>query len=320
MNEKVQLFARVREAAKSRCFSRKTENAYLNHTRRFLEFSDKSDVSKATISEIQAFLEHLKTEKHLSAATQNQAVCALTFLFRDIFGRSLPLADGQMRRVCPSFKARTIFTAEESKAVLANLRGAAYLAAALMYGAGLRLAEALNLRVGDLDFERGAITVRDLLTGAKDRATVLPKSIVPAFRKHLIEVKYLHEDDCLRGGGAVFLPPAIARKFADEEREWRWQYVFPSRKLTAEGGEIRRRHLAESTVQKALNEAAEKARIVKKGNCRTLRYSFAVRLFEKNTDVHTIQNLLGHKNLKTTMSYINFARRVGREVQSPLDY
>lgn len=320
MKEKAQLIARVREAAKTRCFSRKTENAYSNHIRRFLEFSGKNDLSRTTVAEVRAFLEHLKTKKHFSDSTQNQAVYALTFLFRDVFGRSLPLANEKMRRAASPVKARVVFTAEESKAVLANLRGAAYLAAALMYGAGLRLAEALNLRVGDLDFERGAITVRDILTGAKNRATVLPKSIIPAFRRHLIEVKYLHEDDCLRDGGTVFLPPAILRKFAGAESEWRWQYVFPSPRLASDGGKIRRRHLAESTVHKALNEAAEKARILRKGNCQTLRYSFAVRLFEKNTDVHTIQNLLGHKNLKTTMSYINFAEYRGRDVQSPLDY
>ncbi len=204
--------------------------------------------------------------------------------------------------------------------VLSHLKDAPFLAAALIYGAGLRLTEALNLRVGDFDFERFEINVRNVRTGAKDRTTVLPKSIVAPLKRNLAEVRFLHEDDCLRGYGAVWLPPTVLRKYSGAEREWCWQYVFPACKLAAEDGTLRRHHLAESTVQKAFNGAIEKARIIKKACCQNLRYSFAVRLFEKNTDVHTVKNLLGHKNVKTTMSYYNIFGNAGKDIQSPLDY
>ncbi len=322
MDEKIQLLELVRQAAKSRSLSRKTVNAYLNHIRRFLEFNGKGDLSKAGTGDVRAFLNHLETNKHFAASTQNQALCALTFLYRDVFGLERDSLFGQIRSIRPPVKSLFILTPKEAKAVLSHLEGASFLAAALMYGAGLRLAEAVRLRVGDLDFERGEITVRDVSSGAKDRASILPKSIVAALRKHLDTVRFLHEDDCLRGCGAARLPNALRKKYANVERQWRWQYVFPACKLTAdESGAIwRRHHLAESTVQKAINGAIEKTHIAKKVCCQTLRYSFAKRLFEKNTNVHTIHNLLGHKNLKTTLSYINSFECAGRTVQSPLDY
>jgi integron integrase len=322
MDEKTRLdlLDRSRDAAKSRSLSRKTENAYLNHIRRFLEFIEGHDLSKLKTTEIRAFFNHLETTGRFASATQNQAVCALTFFYRNVFGSKQSPSFQQIRRARPLDKSPVIFTPEEVRAVLSHLKGDPFLAAALAYGAGLRLAEALCLRVGDIEFGRGEIIVRNIHTGVKDRTTILPKSIVPLLKKHLAEVRFLHEDDCLRGKRARVLPPAARRKYPDGEREWRWQYIFPACKLTAEGNTFRRHHLAESTVQKAINEAIKKARIIKKAHCQNLRYSFAARLFEKNTDVRTIQTLLGHKNLKTTLGYTNYFGRSENTVQSPLDY
>jgi integron integrase len=320
MGEETHLLDRARQMARLRSLSRKTENAYLNHIRRFLAFNGNRDLSKVKAKEVCAFLAHLENDEHLAAATQNQALCALTFLYRDVFGRKDVPCFGQISRARLPNKLPAVFTSEEVKAVLSYLKDAPFLAAALIYGAGLRLNEALRLRVGDIDFKRFEINVREVQSGAKVRTTVLPKSIVAPLKRHLAEVKFLHEDDCLRGYGAVRLPPAILRKHFGVEREWHWQFVFPACRLAADNGTTRRHHLAESTIQKAINDATGKAQIAKNARCQNLRYSFAVRLFEQNTDIHTIQNLLGHKNMKTTMSYFNVFGSVGRNIQSPLDY
>jgi len=320
MSEPSQLLDRVRRAVRLRSLSRKTENAYTNHIRRFLEFTQKSDFARIEIGDISAFFDYLERDEKFSVSTQNQALYALTFLYRDVFGRSFPFSAVNAKRARRG-TTPVVLTAEESKRVLANLSGAAYLAAALMYGSGLKLSETLNVRVGDINVESGEITVRDLFTGAKERTTILPKTIVPTLEKHLAEVRFTHEDDCLLGYGKVWLPLVVQRKHRNAAGEWDWQYVFPSCKLTAtDDGVLRRHHLAESTVQKAVGEAATRARLVKKVCCQTFRYSFAARLFEKHTNVRTIQNMLGHKNLKTTMSYINFFGIGGDFVQSPLDY
>lgn len=327
MNEKIRLetLELTRQAVRERSLSGKTENAYLNHIRRFLEFGE--GVGASEVERIRAFFAHLETHERLAVSTRNQALCALSFLYRDVFGREFSpqsfvrnerRASLPTRASCPPF-----FTSDEARAVLSQMRGAPLLAAALMYGAGLRLIEALNLRVGDIDFERGEIKVRDAATGARTRATMLPKSMIKPLEKHFVQIKFTHEDDSLRGYGAVRLPPAILKKQPDAARDWRWQYVFPACRLTAANGEFYRRHLAETTVQKAIGEAVERARIAKKVCCQTLRYSFAARLLERNTDVRTIQTLLGHKNLKTTRSYAGFLRSDSARIappQSPLDY
>lgn len=322
MDEKtrLQLLDRARHAAKMRSLSRKTENAYLNHIRRFLEFSGKTTANAVETDEILSFLNHLEANEKLAISTRNQALYAMIFFCREVFGQRLPLHFKNFKRSQKSEKPLVILTPEEVKAVLSNLANAPYLIAALMYGAGLRLPEAIRLRVGDVDFGRREIIVRDFRTGAKDRTTVLPNLIVSNLQKHLTEVKFTHEDDCIIGCGKVWLPTAVKRQYPNAAGEWRWQYVFPSSKLTSAGGGFFRHHLAESTVQKAVGEAVAKARIVKKTCCQTFRYSFAVRLFEKNTNVHTIQNILGHKNLKITMSYFNLFGINGSVVQSPLDF
>ncbi|MET0752188.1 MAG: integron integrase [Pyrinomonadaceae bacterium] len=321
MLEIYQLIELVRQVSKNRRLSRKTENAYVNHIRHFWEFNEHDDLLESRAAKIQRFLQNLE-ENAQSASTRNQARCALLFLYRDVLGQELPPHFTDIKRAQTSAKPSVIFTADEVKQILARLRGASYLIAALMYGSGLRLSEAVALRVGDIDFERREINVFDALTRAKNRTTVLPELIVPAMLRHLTRVKFKHEDDCLSGFGSVRLPKAILKKSPGAAREWNWLFVFPARKLSPAENDDKfcRHHLAESTVQKAVAEAIEKARIFKPGCCQTLRYSFAVRLFEKNHNVRTIQNLLGHKHLKTTMSYLssNGSAENG-SVLSPLD-
>jgi integrase len=316
MFESSRLLELVRQEMKRRALSRKTENAYLNHIRRFLEFCAGADLSVSRAEKIQKFLKHLSKKEHFAASSYNQARCALLFFYRDVLGQDLPAHFDEIKRAPVPEKHFVVFTADEARAVLANLHDASYLVAALMYGSGLRLSEAVALRVGDVDFEHGEIVVRDAQTGGRDRSTVLPLAITPALRRHLVRVKFIFEDDCL----AVFGKTSLPKKFLPVAREWRRQYVFPAAKISAGvGAALYRHHIAESTVQKAVAEAIEKAKIYKPACCQSLRYSFAVRLFEKNHSVHTIQNLLGHKNLKTTMSYLHFNLGRNESVLSPLD-
>ena len=321
MCEDSPLLGAARRAIRLRGLSRKTESAYTDHIRRFLEFYAKRNLARVSAKEVCVFVERLAADARYSEATRNQAACALRFFYRDVLKREFAASINQISPRRKRENNPIFFTDEEAKAVLAQMSGAPFLAAALVYGAGLRLVEALNLRVGDVCFERGEIVVRDALTGAKKRATVLPKSIRARLEKHLAQVRLTHEDDCLRGFGAADLPPAIFGKYPNAAREWRWQFVFPACRLTAAAGESRRRHLAEATVQKAIGEALRSARVVKKIGCQSLRRSFAARLFEKNTDARTIQNLLGHRNLKTTMSCVGILDGGGKfQPQSPLDY
>jgi integron integrase len=319
--EQSNLLERVRQAVKQRYLSVKTETAYVNHIRRFLEFCGSEDLTVRRAEKIRVFLRHLRQDEHLAASTQNQARCALLFLYRDVLGQKLSERFDKIKRAPLPGKPHVVFTPEEAKAVLAELQDAPFLIAALMYGSGLRLSEAVALRVGDIDFSRGEIVVRGARTGKKERTTILPKLIIPALRRHLVKVRFIFEDDCLSGFGKAYVPPAILRQFPDAGRQWRWHYVFPAAKLSPfeDGGALCRYHLAESTVQKAVSGAIEKARIYKHGGCQILRYSFAARLFEKNHNVRTIQNLLGHKNLKTTMSYLTFNDGNAGNVLSPLD-
>ncbi len=318
MSETPRLLERVRTVSRERELSRKTEKAYLNHIRRFQNFYDGRDLERIGTNGINAFLNHLKAAEKLALSTRNQALSALAFLYRDVFGQKNAAPLKTVRRSKPKAKPPAIFTPDEVRAVLSKMRGESYLAAALMYGSGLRLSEVVNLRVGDIDFQRCEIIVRDLRTGNRDRLTILPETIIPALKKHLTNVRYLHDDDCLLGYGKVCLPKAIERQSPNAGFDWRWQFVFPSHNLTL-GKPSCRHHLADSTVQKAVGDAILKANIFKQACCQTFRYSFAARLFEKNYDIRQIQNLLGHKNLKTTVIYMQFVHCEGNRLRSPLD-
>lgn len=303
MSEIPQLLEVVRRVSRERALSRKTESAYINHIRRFQNFYSERDLGEVGANGISVFLNHLKRSKNLAVSTQNQALSALSFLYRDVFGRNAAQCPKIDKRVKPAGKTPIVFTPAEARTVLSEMRGLPFLVAALMYGAGLRLSEALALRIGDIDFERRAIIVRDARRLRKERVTFLPAAIIPALKRHLKDVRYLHEDDCLLGYGRVRLPKSLENKNPRAGFEWRWQYVFPSHNLTAGDG-AHRHHLAESTVQKAVGEAILRANIIKPACCRTFRYSFAARLFERNYDIRQIQTLLGHKNLKTTAVYM----------------
>jgi integron integrase len=315
MREISHLIETVRRVSRERALSRKTENAYVNHIRRFQDFYAERDLAEVGENGIRDFLNHLKRTENLAVSTQNQALSALSFLYRDVFGQELAARFKTVRRTKPPGKLPVIFTSEEARRVLSKMSGETFLVAALMYGSGLRLSEAVALRVGDIDFERCEIVVRDIRTGRRERTTVLPAAIVPALKRHLTNVRYLHEDDHILGGRR-FLPAWIENKHSNAEADWRRQFAFPSHNLSTDA---RRHHLAESTVQKAIGEAILKANIIKPACCQTFRYSFAARLFERNYDIRRIQTLLGHKNLKTTLVYMQFAVNVTNTVRSPLD-
>jgi len=318
MSEIPRILERVRQVSRARKLSRKTENAYLNHIRRFQNFYAERDLEQIGTNGINSFLKHLKATENLAVSTRNQALSALAFLYRDVFGQKNIPRLKTVKHTKPAVKLPAIFTPDEVRAVLSKMRGDSLLVAALMYGSGLRLSEAVALRVGDIDFKEREIIVRNPRTGKRDRLTILPEAIIPALKRHLTNVRYLHEDDCLLGYGKVCLPKAIDRQYPNAGFDWHRQFVFPSHNLTV-GKTVSRYHLAESTVQKAVGEAILKANIFKQACCQTFRYSFAARLFETNCDIRRIQNLLGHKNLKTTVIYMQFVHCEGNRLRSPLD-
>ncbi len=308
------------KALRERKLSRKTENAYLNHVRSFVNFYESFMPAEFSKDKIQPFLRHLMEGKRVAAATQRQAASALQFFYREILHIELSSDTKDFKRAPLETQPVVVFRHHEAQAILEQMSDTPLLVASLMYGAGLRLMEALNLRIRDVDFATAEIIVREAETGRRDRTTLLPASIIPALKRHLVRVKFQHEDDILRGFGEAGLPRFIAKKTPDVGREWDWQYFFPSTKLSADRNVLRRSHFAESTVQKAFSVAVEKAGIDKSGACcSALRYSFAAHLSAAQQDVCTIQNLLGHKQSRTTAKYVNlFSGRINR-VRSPLD-
>lgn len=266
--------------------------------------------------EVEAFLTHLAVKEHVAASTQNQALSALLFLYREVLHQELGPVDA-LRAKRPQ-RLPTVLTKDETLRLIGCLSGTHQLMAKLIYGSGIRLME--YLRVKDLEFERRALIVRDG-KGAQDRVTVLPDTLVPLLQEHLQRVKALHEQDLAQGYGAVYLPDALARKYPNADREWGWQYIFPASSLSQDprSGVTRRHHLHESSLQKAVKEAARMAGIVKPVGPHTLRHCFATHLLEAHYDIRTVQELLGHKDVKTTMIYTHVLNRGGLAVRSPLD-
>ncbi|MGI8467522.1 MAG: integron integrase, partial [Pyrinomonadaceae bacterium] len=255
----------------------------------------------------------------VAASTQNQAFAALLFLYRKVLGKSLDNLENVVRAKTPK-RLPDVLTKDEVRRVLNYLRGEQWLVANLLYGAGLRLMEALRLRVKDLDFEYRQIVVRDG-KGAKDRVTVLPEKIIASLKEHLARVRLLHEEDSRLGFGEVFLPFALERKYKNAAREWIWQYVFPAskRSIDPRSGKERRHHLSANIIQRAVRDAVGQASIVKRASPHTLRHSFATHLLEVGYDIRTLQELLGHKDVRTTQIYTHVVRRGGLGVRSPLD-
>jgi integron integrase len=311
-------FASRAVAGQCKHYSVRTEEAYVNWVKRYIFFHDKRHPAEMGAQEVEAFLTHLAVKENVAAATQNQAFSALLFLYRQVLHQDLGSIDA-LRAKRPR-RLPTVLTKEKTLRLIGCLSGTHQLMAKLLYGSGLRLMDCLRLRVKDLDFERRAIIVRDG-KGAQDRVTMLPDSLIPLLQEHLQRVKALPEHDLVRGYGSVYVPDALARKYPNANREWGWQYVFPSSRLSRDprSGVTRRHHRHESSLQKAVKEAARLAGIVKPVGPHTLRHCFATHLLEAGYDVRTVQELLGHKDVKTTMIYTHVLNRGGLAVRSPLD-
>lgn len=313
------LLDQVRAVIRVKHFSLSTERAYVGWIRRFILFHHKQHPKDMAETEIREFISHLAVDTRISASTQTVALSALLFLYRDVLKRDLPYIEN-IERAKPSHKLPVVFTRQEVQAVLARLEGTHHLIACFLYGSGLRLMEALRLRVKDIDFERGEIIVRQG-KGGKDRVSMLPASMVATLRIHLKRVRVLHQADLRAGFGRVELPFALARKYPAAAREWGWQYVFPAVKLAHDprSGEERRHHLYPDHIQRAVKTAIRLAQISRIGSCHTFRHSFATHLLEDGYDIRTVQELLGHKDVRTTMIYTHVLNRGGRGVRSPLD-
>lgn len=313
------LLDQVRTVARVKHFSRKTEDAYVHWIKRFILFHNKRHPRDMAENEIRQFLAFLAVNLRVAASTQTVALSALLFLYRDVL--KLPLLYIEdIERAKPSRRLPVVFSKTEVQTILAHLSGTHLLLASLLYGAGLRLMEAIRLRVKDVDFAANQITVREG-KGNVDRVTMLPQSIKVSLQEHLKRVQQLHQRDLKEGFGQVYLPYALERKYVNAEREWAWQYVFPSLKRSVDprSGKIRRHHCAPESLQRAVKTALRCAKLTKNGSCHTFRHSFATHLLEDGYDIRTVQELLGHQDVRTTMIYTHVLNRGGRGVKSPLD-
>jgi integron integrase len=313
------LLDRLRHALRVRHYSIRTEQAYVDWVRRFILFHDRRHPHKLGAAEVQAFLTHLAVDRSVASPTQNQAKSALLFLYREVLGVHLPWLDDVIGAKL-SRRLPVVLTPSEVRALLWHLSGTMGLVGALLYGTGMRLLEALRLRVKDVEFERRELIIRDG-KGAKDRVTVLPENVVLPLHTHIARVQQLHLRDLAAGRGDVWLPDALEVKYPNASREWGWQWVFPSptRSIDPRSGAEHRHHLNETTVQKAVSGAARRAGIAKPCSPHVLRHSFATHLLQAGYDIRTVQELLGHSDVKTTMIYTHVLNRGGRGVRSPLD-
>ncbi len=309
----------VRDLIRVKHLSYRTEETYLGWIRRFIIFNNKRHPAEMGAAEVQAFLTYLAVEGKVAAATQNQAFAALLFLYREVLQKSLGDLQNVVRAKLPK-RLPDVLTKDEVARVLAFLRGEEWLVANLLYGAGLRLMEALRLRVKDVDFEYKQIVVRDG-KGAKDRVTILPEKLIAPLQEHIARVRMLHREDLRLGFGEVYLPFALERKYPNSASEWIWQYVFPAakRSLDPRSGRERRHHLSESIIQRSVKTAAGQSSIPKRASPHTFRHSFATHLLEAGYDIRTLQELLGHKDVRTTQIYTHVINRRGLGVRSPLD-
>lgn len=314
------LLDQVRQVCRRRQYSYHTEKAYARWVTRFVRFHDTTHPRHLDEDDIRAFLNHLASDRNVAASTQNQALNALLFLYEQVLG--IELGDlGPLDRADRPKRLPTVLSRTEVRHLFAALSpGPNRLVALLLYGGGLRLSEALRLRIKELDFDHDRIHVRDG-KGGKDRTTVLPERLHAPLQRHLQTVKAQHEEDRAEGVGGVYLPDALAEKYPNAATEWRWQYVFPSTQLSEDprSGAVRRHHRSDSAVQRAVKNAADAAEIEKHATCHTLHHSFATHLLQDGTDVRTIQKLLGHEQLRTTMQYVHVLEQSGQDVQSPLD-
>ena len=317
---KPKLLDQVRQLLRLRHYSLRTEEAYVAWIRRYILFHNKRHPRELGEADVSAFLSALAQEGQVAASTQNQALSALLFLYKKVLQRELAFIGGVARVKRPP-KLPVVLAPVEVRTVLAQLHGQYRLMGELLYGSGLRLLECLRLRIKDVDFEYLQILVRDS-KGGKDRRTMLPVSVVPALRDHVDKVKHRHDVDLAEGFGTVHLPGALERKMPNASREWAWQYVFPAAKRSADPrtGIEQRHHVSEKNLQNAVKSAVRAPRINKAASCHTFRHSFATHLLENGYDIRTVQELLGHKDVSTTMICTHVLNKPGLGVRSPLDH
>jgi integron integrase len=319
MTDKPPLLEQVRHYIRLKHYSIRTEEAYVQFIKRFILFHRKRHPLGMGPEQIRQYLSHLANVGRVAASTQNQALSALLFLYREVLNVELPFIDGIERAKRP-VRVPVVLTREECDKIISQLSGIYKLMAELLYGSGLRLMECVRLRVKDVDFGYKQITIRDG-KGEKDRRTVLPLLLIDRLQHQLARAKLLHEEDLQRGFGRVYLPYALARKYPNAATEWAWQWVFPANNLSVDprSGMTRRHHTSEDMLQSRVKEAARRAVIAKRVSCHTFRHSFATHMLEDGYDIRTVQELLGHSNVKTTQIYTHVLNRGGHGVKSPLD-
>lgn len=312
------LLDEVRADLRVRHYSLRTENAYLNWIHRFIRYHGNRHPSEMDEKEINDYLKHLAVDRNVSASTQNQALCAVVYLYKRILNREI--GDLQLIWAEKPKKLPVVFTPGEITAIMDRLSGTYWLMAMLMYGSGLRLMECLRLRVKDVDFSYRQITVHDG-KGFKDRVTMLPEKVAAPLLEHITKVKKLHGKDMKEGYGSVYLPYALERKYPNASKELGWQYVFPASRISTDPrtGIKRRHHLDETVLQKAVKQAIHNSGITKHAGCHSLRHSFATHLLMRGSDIRTVQELLGHENVATTQIYTHVLNRGGLGVKSPAD-
>ena len=315
----VKLLDQVRERIRVLHYSRSTETTYLYWIRFFILYHNKRHPRDMGAAEVEDFLSHLATQREVAAGTQNQAMHAVLFLYKQALGIDLPWLDG-ITRAKPSQRLPVVLTQDETRRLLAQTRGMPGLIVKLLYGTGMRLMEALRLRVKDVDFEHHQITIRGG-KGDKDRVTMLPASIVPELRARIEHRQRMHHIDLATGMADVELPHALERKYPNAGKEWGWQYIFAAAGYSADprSGVIRRHHISEKTIQRHVKDCAKRANLNKPAHPHTLRHSFATHLLETGSDIRTVQELLGHSDVSTTMIYTHVLNRGGHGVASPLD-
>jgi integron integrase len=318
----MKLIAQVRQAIRLRHYSERTEEVYIGWVRRFIRFCGLRHPRDLGPGEVTRFLSSLAVDGHVSASTQNQALSALVFLYGQVLGGSVGWLNALIRAKRPA-RVPVVLTRDEVRAVLGRLRergAGSWLVAVLLYGTGMRLLEALRLRAKDLDFAANEIVIRGG-KGDRDRVTMLPEAIKGPLLHHLATVRVQHERDVAEGAGWVVLPGALGVKYPGAGREWGWQWVFPASRWYADPvtGQRRRHHLHETVVQRAFREAVRAVGLAKRASCHTLRHSFATHLLETGYDIRTVQELLGHRDVRTTMIYTHILRRGGLGVRSPAD-
>jgi integron integrase len=313
------LLEQVRNEIRTRHYSIRTEEAYVRWIKAFILFHGKRHPAEMGERQVNDFLSHLAVNRNVAAATQNQALSAILFLYKDVLKQPLDWLDDVIHAKQPS-RLPVVFSKAEVQAILSQMDAHLWLMACLLYGSGLRLMECVRLRVKDLDFHYNQITIRDG-KGAKDRLTMLPQPLKTPLQRHLARVKARHESDLKEGFGQVYLPFALERKYPIANQEWGWQYVFPATKRSVDprSGAVRKHHMDEQILQKAVKAAIRAVGITKPGSCHTLRHSFATHLLEEGYDIRTIQELLGHKDVRTTMIYTHVLNRGGKGVRSPLE-